>query len=49
MDVTPEERQDLERVLSELESVDPADLPEPAARLAALLEAMLERPGEISP
>jgi len=42
MEVTPEERQRLEQALARLEALDPAELPEPAAQLAELLERMLE-------
>ena len=42
MEVTPEERQDLEAALAELEQLDPAQLPEPAARLADLLGRLLD-------
>lgn len=42
MEVTPEERQSLEQALAELEALDPADLPDPAARLAGLLERLLD-------
>lgn len=42
MEVTPAERDDLERALDDLERLDPADLPEPAARLAELLGKLLD-------
>lgn len=42
MEVTPEERQRLEEALAELETLDPADLPAPAARLADVLGRMLD-------
>lgn len=42
MEVTPEERQSLEAALAELERLDPAELPDPAARLASLLERLLD-------
>jgi hypothetical protein len=42
MEVTPEERLRLEEALAELEELDPADLPDPAARLADLLGHMLD-------
>ena len=45
MEVTPEERQRLEEARAELETLDPAELPGPAARLADLLSRMLD-PGE---
>lgn len=44
MEVTPEERQRLEEALAELEALDPADLPDPASRLAGLLESLLDPP-----
>lgn len=44
MEVTPEERERLEAALAELEQVDAADLPGPAARLADLLGRMLDPP-----
>lgn len=46
MEVTPEERQRLEEALAELEAIDPAELPDPASRLAGLLESLLERDEE---
>lgn len=46
MEVTPEEREDLEAALAELERLDPADLPGPAARLADLLGRLLDPSGE---
>lgn len=45
MEVTPEERERLESALAELENLDPADLPDPAARLAELLGRMLDLAG----
>lgn len=48
MDVTSEERRDLEDALAELETLDPADLPGPAARLADLLSRMLDAAEEAS-
>lgn len=42
MEVSPEERQSLEAALAELDGLDPADLPDPAARLADLLGRMLD-------
>lgn len=42
MEVTPEERLRLEEALAELEELDPADLPAPAARLADLLGHLLD-------
>lgn len=46
MDVTDDERRRLSEILTELESLDPADVPEAAARLAELLERLLE-PGDV--
>lgn len=46
MEVSPEERRRLEEALAELETLDPADLPGPAARLADLLSRLLDPPGE---
>lgn len=45
MEVTPEERQRLEEALAELEALDPAELPDPASRLAGLLERLLDPHG----
>lgn len=42
MQVTPEERSRLEQALAELEQLDPADLPDPATRLAELLGRLLD-------
>lgn len=42
MEVTPQERQRLEEALAELEALDPSELPDPASRLAGLLESLLE-------
>lgn len=46
MEVTPEERQHLEEALARLEELDPAEVPDPATRLADLLERLLDPPGE---
>lgn len=46
MEVTPEELGQLEAALAELAAVDPAELPEPAARLAELLSRLLDPPEE---
>lgn len=46
MEVTPDERQALAEALMALESVDPADLPEPAAHLAELLSDLLDPPAQ---
>ena len=42
MDLTQEQVEKLEAALTRLEAVDPADVPEPAAELAALLGSILE-------
>jgi hypothetical protein len=42
MDLTEELIEKLEAALARLEELDPADLPEPAAELAALLGSILE-------
>ena len=42
MDITEEQIEKLEAVLSRLEELDPADVPGPAAELAALLGSILE-------
>lgn len=46
MEVTPTEREELEQALAALEGIDPADLPEPASRLAELLARLLDPPEE---
>lgn len=42
MDLSPEEIEEIEQALHKLETVDPADLPEPAAELVDLLNKLLE-------
>lgn len=42
MDLTEEQIAELETALERLQSLDPADLPEPAADLAATLNRILE-------
>ncbi len=42
MDLSPEQVEEIEAALHRLESLDPADVPEPAAELAALLSRLLE-------
>lgn len=42
MDLTQEQIDKLEAALARLEELDPAELPEPAAELAALLSSILE-------
>jgi hypothetical protein len=46
MDLSPERIAEIERALEKLETLDPADLPEPAAELAALLSEILEETEE---
>lgn len=42
MDLTPDQIAEIEEKLTLLETLDPADLPEPAAELVALLGRLLE-------
>jgi hypothetical protein len=42
MDITPEQIEEIEAKLSRLETMDPAELPEPAAELVALLSKILD-------
>ncbi|MGD2102385.1 MAG: hypothetical protein PVG83_09105 [Acidimicrobiia bacterium] len=42
MDLTPSQIEEIEEKLNMLETLDPADLPEPAAELVALLTAILD-------
>ena len=44
--ITEEQIEKLEAVLTRLEELDPADVPEPAAELAALLGSILEAKGD---
>lgn len=46
MDLTPEQVDEIESMLDKLETLDPADLPEPAAELVALLSEILEESDE---
>lgn len=46
MDLSPEQIEEIERALEKLETLDPAELPEPAAELAALLTGLLEETDE---
>jgi hypothetical protein len=48
MDLTPEQIQEIEAKLAQLETLDPAELPEPAADLAALLGKILDESEEDS-
>ncbi|MDX1468433.1 MAG: hypothetical protein R3258_03770 [Acidimicrobiia bacterium] len=43
MDITDRQMEELESALAQLETLDPADLPEPAAHLASLLASILEQ------
>lgn len=42
MDLSPEQVEEIERALEKLETVDPAELPEPAAELVTLLSEILD-------
>lgn len=42
MELTPEQVEEIERALDKLEILDPADLPDPAAELVALLSEILD-------
>jgi len=42
MDLSPEEVEEIEQALEKLETVDPAELPEPASELVSLLNRLLE-------
>ncbi len=46
MDLNPEQIAEIEEMLTRLETVDPADLPEPAAELVALLGRILAESDE---
>jgi len=46
MDLSPEEIDQISEALSKLESLDAAELPEPAAELVALLSRLLEETEE---
>lgn len=46
MDLTSEQVQEIEDKLEELARLDPADLPEPAAELVAILERLLDETEE---
>jgi hypothetical protein len=48
MDLTPEQIDEIETMLGRLESLDPAELPEPAAELVALLGRILAESDEDS-
>lgn len=42
MDLTPQQIEEIEQALHKLEALDPAELPEPASQLVALLNEILE-------
>jgi hypothetical protein len=42
MDLSPEQIDEINLALEKLETIDPADLPEPAAELVELLSRLLE-------
>lgn len=42
MDLTPSQIEEIEEKLNLLETLDPADIPEPAAELVALLTEILD-------
>lgn len=44
MDLTPSQIAQIESMLEKLETLDPAELPEPAAELVDLLGSILEGP-----
>jgi hypothetical protein len=46
MDLTPELIEEIESMLERLEALDPADVPEPAAELVALLGRILSESDE---
>jgi hypothetical protein len=46
MDLTPEQVTKINQALEKLETLDPADIPEPAADLVELLSSILEETEE---
>lgn len=42
MDLSPEQIEEISKALEKLETLDPAELPEPAAELVMLLNSILE-------
>lgn len=48
MDLTPEQIAEIESKLQDLETLDPAELPQPAAELVTLLSQILEESGDVS-
>jgi hypothetical protein len=47
MDLSPEQIEEINLALEKLETMDPADLPEPAAELVQLLSRLLEDTDEL--
>jgi hypothetical protein len=47
MDLSPEQIEEINLALEKLETMDPADLPEPAAELVELLSRLLEDTDEV--
>lgn len=46
MDLTPEQMTEISEALEKLKTLDPADVPEPAAELVTLLNNILEETDE---
>lgn len=46
MDLSPEQIEEIEQALHRLETLDPAEIPEPAAELVNLLNQLLEETDE---
>lgn len=46
MDLSTEQLEEIEQKLAELESLDPADLPAPAAELVSMLSRILDEGGD---
>lgn len=46
MDLSPEQIEEISQALEDLETLDPAELPDPAARLVDLLNELLEETEE---
>lgn len=42
MDLSPQQIEEIEKALEKLETLDPAELPQPAADLVALLSEILD-------
>jgi hypothetical protein len=47
MDLSPEQIEEINLALEKLETMDPADLPEPAAELVQLLSRLLDDTDEL--